>query len=353
MATDVLLLNRNQSIESCTINELKEINTKRVDFMMLPIFANSEIQKNLILHMRHTFTWIKKAKIRFQFRVEYFVDEMEEPQILPPVDFEASEIDEFYEILHTVSILKFVFGILNQDPTYGQYSIMDIQSIEISVKNSNLGPFYYKRSFNESEMTTARFLLADQILRDLRMIYDPVSLDVDQRFHFLNDQWNIVRSINDDGLYAIKMYADSFALVTEATYKSVKRMFPKRKNVFFDIIVHQTPEDERVTDSSLINEEDLLFNYMGRLYSPEDIIELVSYYEQIRNTILNIEFQMVPWKRTVRITSDLIFDIDEDSYVTKGKISIVIPDQRESYYNLLSEIYWEYQRQFKFLIKER
>ena len=367
MQKGCIFLNKNYSISYCKIKHIHQnLNIKNTEYILFPIFDTTEIQRFLVLKSNHFITNFKKATIKYRFRLEYFIDEETDPIILPAVEIEPKNIIEFYEIIHTLSILGYLFNIMNQD-TFGQYVVLDIQDFEIRVDGSNFGDIYIHERYSDSALTEARYLFADELLKKIRCIYDTMNtyLSIDERIHIQNDQWEITKSINDDGLYGIKLYPESIALLDESTYKLLKRMFYISRDAYFDVITY---DKECATAREITNikgifrdkiaEMSVLCTYMSRLYSPDDLIQTLLYIEEIRNCVRLIEnIQEATNPENVGITCIFTFcngkgyrvSYGEFPDMSFGNIEIAISDSITSFSSIVSDFYKEYCRQEKIL----
>ena len=368
MPKGLILLNKDFTISYCKLKKLnEELNVKKSIYALLPIFESNEMQRFLVMNTRHLITTFRKAVIAYRFRVEWFIDEPTDPMILPPVEFEPKTVIELYETLHTLSVLGYAFNVMNNDPTYGQYMILDIQEMEIRIDGTNLGDIYFHDRYSEDTLTEARYLFADEMLRKIQNIYDPINKKcrVDERIHILNDRWELTRSINDDGLYGIKLYPDSIALLDEPTYKLLKRMFYISRDAYFDIITYEKDcatakeiKNFKNIFCDTITERSVLCTYMSRMYSPDDLIQALLYIDQLRECVRIIEnVQDATDIENVGISCIFTF-CNGKSYRTSygefpdmsfGNIEITITDCNTDRTSILSDFYKEYCRQEKIL----
>lgn len=368
MAKGLILLNKDFSVSYCKMKNLKEeVSPKKTKYLLLPIFSANDMQKFLVLNTEHLITHFTKAKIKYRFRLEYFIDEVTNPIILPEVIVEPKNLIELYETIHTLSVLGYVFHIMNNDPTYGQYVVLDIQEFEIRISDSNLGDLFYHDKYSDDQMTEARYLFADDMLNKIKNIYDPINRKcrTDERIHILNDQWELTRSINDDGVYGVKLYPDSIAMIDEPTYKLLKRMFYISRDAFFDIVTYEkdcadAKEIRNLKNiySTHIPESSVLCTYMARLYSPDDLIQALLYLDQLRECVRLVEnIQESTEPENVGITCIFTFSNGKQyraSYgefpdMNFGNIEIAITDSNVDLSNIMTDFYNEYCRQEKIL----
>lgn len=368
MPKGIILLNKDSTISYCKIKHLaSELNLKKTSYVMLPVFPNNGMQRFLVLDSKHLITRFRKAVIRYRFRLEYYIDEPTNSMVLQMIEIEPKNIIELYEALHTISILGFVFHILNNDSTFGQYVILDIQEIEISIKDSNLGKIYFHDRFSDDINTEGRYLFSDEMLKKIKSIYDPINSKcrIDERIHIYKDQWELTRSINDDGIYCIKLYPDSVAMTDEPTYKLLKRMFYISRDSYFDIVTYEKDcamagEIKNIKNiyRDHITEQSVLCTYMARLYSPDDLIQTLLYLDQLRDSARLIEnLQAATEPENVGITCIFTF-CNGKGYRTSygdfpnmnfGNIEIAIPDHITDLSNIMTDFYTEYCRQEKVL----
>ena len=368
MPKGIIILNKDSTISYCKMKHLaSELDPKKSSYAMLPIFQKNEMQRFLVLNTKHLITQFRKAVVRYRFRLEYFIDEETEPIILQKIEIEPKNVIELYETLHNISVFGFVFHTINNDSTFGQYVILDIQEIEISIEGSNLGDVYFHDRFSEDTITEGRYLFSDELLKKIKTIYDPINpkCRTDERIRIYNDQWELTRSINDDGIYCIKLYPDSVAMTDETTYKLLKRMFYISRDVYFDIVTYEkdcaTAKEIRNIKNlyrDFIAEKSVLCTYMSRLYSPDDLIQTLLYLDQLRDSVRLIEnIQEATEPENVGITCIFTF-CNGKSYRTSygefpdmnfGSIEIAITDSVNDLSNIMTDFYTEYCRQERVL----
>lgn len=364
MPKGLILLNKDYSISYCKMKNLPtDLNPKKTAWVMLPILGNEEgMQKFLVLKAKNLITHFKSCVIRFFFRIEFFVDDVLDPIIMEPLEFHPDSITSLYEVLHNLNIMSFAFNVMNQDATYSQYFILDIQRFDISIKGSNFGDHQASYVFDEKDMTEGRYLHCENILEMIKDIFFPINITLGQneRIHLYHDTWETTKAINDDGMYGLKLYPNSITLIDEETYKMFKRMFPKKRDSYMDILVYDK-EDLNLRDLDsrhkiFVPEQNVLNTYMYRIYSPDDLIETLLYYSQIKNIVMLIEKTIFGNDTKIGISFIYTFmgkgtsyRLDYGEYPDEeyGNIEIVLRDTLDKSTNLVENFYNEYRRQEK------
>ena len=307
MGKSAILFHKDFRISSLKMKNIdQDLNPKKISYVALPILDGLEMQRFLILKANRLITRFESCTIRYQFRIEFFVDDRTDPLILPEVELHPTNIIEFYEALHNLNILQLAFSVMNNDQNYGEYCLVDIHSFEIDIKKSNFGTIHQKFEFDENALSGARYLFADNILQNLSMIYETINdtLSHNERIHILNDEWETTKSLSDDGIYALKLYTNSCVFIDESTYKEYMKLFSNQRNAYLDLVVYDFQDlymkGLQHKKQIYIDEDSIMWTCMYRIYSPEDLFGAVLYLNQI--------------KRIIHLTEMIIDRVDEDQF---------------------------------------